>query len=118
MSLNLADPRSIGKYSGIFVSTAPAVDPEICADNYIYFRFKLQALCRSEYWELYLYGDMSIKVDRVCLATFISSMGVPAFERGMGMSMPMAVSSLEWGSSAGRACPTAPALGTCRVTLL
>ena len=43
MSLNLADPRSIGKYSGIFVSTAPAVDPEICADNYIYFRFKLQA---------------------------------------------------------------------------
>ena len=28
---------------------------EVYADNYIYFRFKLQG--RSEKWELYLYGD-------------------------------------------------------------
>ena len=35
---------------------------EVYADNYIYFRFKLQG--RSEKWELYLYGDMTIKVDR------------------------------------------------------
>ena len=34
---------------------------DICADNYIYFRFKLQG--RSEKWELYLYGDMTIMVD-------------------------------------------------------
>ena len=33
---------------------------EVYADNYIYFRFKLQG--RSEKWELYLYGDMTIKV--------------------------------------------------------
>ena len=37
---------------------------EVCADIYIYFRFKLKDMCRSVKWELYLYGDMSIKVDR------------------------------------------------------
>ena len=71
MSLNLTDPRSNGKYSGIFVSTAPAVEPAamscydvLCADNYNYSWFKLTDKCRNEKWELYLYGDMTIKVDR------------------------------------------------------
>ena len=27
-------------------------------------RFKLKDKCRSEKWELYLYGDMTIKVER------------------------------------------------------
>ena len=37
---------------------------DICADNYIFSRFKLKDICRSEKWELYLYGDKIIKVDR------------------------------------------------------
>ena len=37
---------------------------EICADNYYYTRFKLTDICRSVKWELYLFGDMTIKVDR------------------------------------------------------
>merc|ERR1719383_661969 len=37
---------------------------EICADNYNYFRFKLKGKGRSEKWEVYLYGDKTIKVDR------------------------------------------------------
>ena len=36
---------------------------EICADNYNYFRFKLKGKGRSEMWEVYLYGDKTIKVD-------------------------------------------------------
>ena len=35
---------------------------EICADNYIYFRFKLKGKGRSEQWEVFLYGDKTIKV--------------------------------------------------------
>ena len=35
-----------------------------CADNYNFSRFKLQDKCRNEKWELYLYGVMTIKVDR------------------------------------------------------
>ena len=37
---------------------------EICPDNYNYSRFKLKDKCRSEKWELYLYGVMTIKVER------------------------------------------------------
>ena len=37
---------------------------EICPDNHNYFRFKLKDKCRSERWELYLYGDMTIQVVR------------------------------------------------------
>ena len=37
---------------------------EICADNYIYFRFKLKGKFRSEKWEVYLFGDKTIKVER------------------------------------------------------
>ena len=37
---------------------------DICADNYIFSRFKLKDICRSEKWELYLYGDKIIEVDR------------------------------------------------------
>ena len=34
----------------------------ICPDNYSYSRFKLRDKCRSEKWEVYLYGDMTIMV--------------------------------------------------------
>ena len=39
---------------------------EICADNCNYFRVKLKGKGRSEQWEVYLYGDKTIKVDRDC----------------------------------------------------
>ena len=35
---------------------------DFCPDNYNYSRFKLKDKCRSEKWEVYLYGDMTIKV--------------------------------------------------------
>ena len=35
---------------------------DFCADNYNFSRFKLKVKCRSEKWEVYLYGDMTIKV--------------------------------------------------------
>ena len=37
---------------------------EFCPDNYYFSRFKLRDKCRSGKWELYLYGVMTIKVDR------------------------------------------------------
>ena len=36
---------------------------DICPDNYNYSRFQLKGKGRSEKWEVYLYGDMTIKVD-------------------------------------------------------
>ena len=33
---------------------------DTCADNYNYSRFTLKDKCRSEKWEVYLYGDMTI----------------------------------------------------------
>ena len=48
---------------------------DICPDNYIYSRFKLKDKCRSEKWEVYLYGDMTIKVDRDCVE--VLPQGVP-----------------------------------------
>ena len=82
---------------------------EICADNYYYTRFKLTDICRSVKWELYLYGDMTIKVDRASVDVLPRGVPPPRFfiqlgnrshtiyglclpsERGMGMSMPLAV---------------------------
>ena len=92
----------------------------ICADNY-FSRFKLKDKCRSEKWELYLYGDLTIKVDLDSVEVlpwvppprFFTQLGnrphsfyelcLPS-ERGMGMSMPLAVPVLS-GSTAGCACP-------------
>ena len=37
---------------------------DICADNYFFSRFKLKGKCRSEKWDVYLYGDETIKVER------------------------------------------------------
>ena len=34
----------------------------ICPDNYIFSWLKLKDKCRSEKWEVYLYGDMTIMV--------------------------------------------------------
>ena len=56
---------------------------EICADNYIYFRFKFKDNCRSEKWELYLYGDKSIKVDRDSVEMLSRGVPLPGF-RGVG----------------------------------
>ena len=33
---------------------------DICPDNYNYSRFTLKDKCRSEKWEVYLYGGMTI----------------------------------------------------------
>ena len=78
---------------------------DYCPDNYNYSRFKLTVQCRSMKWELYLYGDMTIIVDRdrvevlprgcACLGSSpnlatdhtIYELCLP-FERGMGMIMP------------------------------
>ena len=105
---------------------------EICADNYIYFRFKLKGKGRSEQWEVFLYGDKTIKVDRdssevlprgvpppgICGVHFGSSPNLATdhtiyelclpSERGMGMSMNLAdpVSS---GKYCGTCVSTAPA---------
>ena len=37
---------------------------EICPDNYNYFLFKLQGKGRSEKWQIYLYGDQTMEVQR------------------------------------------------------
>ena len=94
---------------------------DICADNFLFSRFKLKDKCRSEKWEVYLFGVMTIKVDRdsvevlprgVPPSWFFTLLGnrphsfyvlcLPS-ERGMGMSMPLAVPVLS-GSTAGCAC--------------
>ena len=49
---------------------------EICADKYNYSRFKLTVQCRCKKWELYLYGDMTIIVDRDRVV--VLPRGVPA----------------------------------------
>ena len=82
---------------------------DVCADNYNFFRFKFQDKCRSEKWELYLYSDMTIKVDRDSVEVLPRGVPPPRFftllgngshtifelclpsVRGMGMSMPLAV---------------------------
>ena len=101
---------------------------EICADNYIYFRFKLKGKGRSEQWEAFLYCDKTIKVDRdseevlprgvpppgICCVGFGSSpylatdytiyqLCLPS-ECGMGMCLNLADPVLS-GCTAGRACP-------------
>ena len=95
---------------------------EICPDNYNYSRSKLKDKCRSEKWELYLYGDQTIKVDRDSVEVLPWGVPPPWFftqlgngshtiyvlclpsERGMGMSMHLAV-PVSSGSTAGRPCP-------------
>ena len=105
---------------------------EICADYYIYFRFKLKGKGCSEQWEVFLYGDKTIKVDRdssevlprgvsppgICCVGFGSSPNLETdhtifelclpSERCMGMSMNLAdpVSS---GKYCGTCVSTAPA---------
>ena len=39
-------------------------DDDICAVNYNYSRFKLKDKCRSEKWEVFLYGYMTFQVVR------------------------------------------------------
>ena len=81
---------------------------EICADNYIFPLFMLKDMCRSVKWELYLYGDMTIKVDRDSVEVLPWGVPPPWFftqlgngshtihvlclpsERGMGMSIFLA----------------------------
>ena len=87
---------------------------EICADNYIYFRFKLIGKGRSVQWEVFLYCDKTIKMTvlawkccprgvpppGICGVGFGSSPNLATdhtiyelclpSERGMGMSMNLA----------------------------
>ena len=49
---------------------------DICPDNYNSSRFKLKDNCRSENWEVYLYGDMSIMVERAQVQ-FLDSVTCP-----------------------------------------
>ena len=87
---------------------------EICADNYNYFRFKLKGKGSSEMWEVYLYSDKTIKVDRDSSEVLPRGLPPPSIggvgfgpspnlatdhtihelclpsERGMGMSMNLA----------------------------
>ena len=56
----------------------------ICADNYIFSRFKLKGKCRSEKWELYLYGDMTIKVDRDIVEVLPRGVPPPRFFTQLG----------------------------------
>ena len=51
------DVGCVGLLNGWFSS-----NDDICPDNYKNSRFKLKDKCRSEKWEVYLYGDMTIKV--------------------------------------------------------
>ena len=66
---------------------------EICADNYNYFRFKLKGNGRSEFWEVYLYGDQTIKVDRD--SEEVLPGGVP----------PLGIDGVNFGSSPNLAFP-------------
>ena len=49
------DVGCVGLLNGWFSS-----NDDISPDNYNYSRFKLKDKCRSEKWEVYLYGDMTI----------------------------------------------------------
>ena len=49
---------------------------EICPDNYNFSRFKFKDKCRSEKWELYLYGDRTIQVVRAQMQ-FLDSVTCP-----------------------------------------
>ena len=100
---------------------------DVCADNYNFFRFKLQDKCCSEKWELYLYSDMTIKVDRDSVEVLPRGVPPPRFftllgngsqtifelclpsVRGMGMSMPLAV-PVSSGKFSGTFVSTAPAV--------
>ena len=57
---------------------------EFCADNYNFSRFQLQDKCRSEKWELYLYGDMTIKVDRDSVEVLPRGVPPPRFFTQLG----------------------------------
>ena len=50
--------------NGCMLSDWTSGNDEICADNCNYFRFKLKGKGHSEMWEVYLYADKTIKVDR------------------------------------------------------
>ena len=94
---------------------------EFYADNYNYSRFKLEDMCRCENWELYLYGVMTIKVDRDSVEVLPRGVPPPWFftplgngshiihvlclpsERGMGMSIFLAV-PVSSGKYSGTSC--------------
>ena len=56
----------------------------ICPDNYNYSRFKLKDKCRSEKWEVYLYGVMTIKVVFAQVQFFVSVTCPLLLRQGMG----------------------------------
>ena len=57
---------------------------EICPDNFFFSRFKLKDKCRSEKWEVYLCGDMTIEVV-LAQVQFLGSVTCPLLlRRGVG----------------------------------
>ena len=98
----------------------------ICADNY-FFPAHVEGKCRSEKWELYLYGDMFIKVDRDIVEVLPRRVPPPRFftqlgngshtivvlclpsDRGMVMSMHLTV-PVSSGKYSGTSVSTAPAV--------
>ena len=54
-----------GTFDTVWDCVLPMFDccfDEICADNYNSSQFKLKDKCRSEKWEVYLFGDKTIQV--------------------------------------------------------
>ena len=64
----------------LFPQVLISSNDDFCADIYIYFRFKLIGKGRSEQWEVFLYCDKTIKVDRDCAE--VSPRAVPPFALG------------------------------------
>ena len=51
----------------------------VCADYYNLSRFKLKDMCRSVKWEMFLYGDMTIIVDRDFVVVLLRGVPPPRF---------------------------------------
>ena len=105
---------------------------EICADNFYFPWFKLKGKGLCEQWEVYLYGDKFIKVDRVISVVLLRCVPPPGIcgvgfgsspylatdftiyelclpsERCMGMSMNLVV-PVSSGKYCGTCVSTAPA---------
>ena len=57
---------------------------DICPDNYNYSGFQLMDKCRSEKWEVYLYGDMTIMVVRDSVEVLPRGVPPPRFFTQLG----------------------------------
>merc|ERR1712136_313693 len=67
---------------------------EICADSCNFFQFKLKGKGRSEKWEVYLYGDKTIKVERDSAEVLPRGVPLPGIG-GVGFG-PSAIRAWHW----------------------